>query len=88
MKYFLFELVNRKHPTSLRERVITLQKQRRMKVSTGLSRLAKTRKEVDKLQAMNHVHNLYNLVKMIRFHDKKTFAPRFWTQLISKTLQD
>ncbi|CAF1786233.1 unnamed protein product [Brassica napus] len=34
----------RKHPTSLRERVITLQKQRRMKVSTGLSRLAKTRK--------------------------------------------
>ncbi|KAG2294688.1 hypothetical protein Bca52824_041357 [Brassica carinata] len=40
---FLFELVNRKHPTSLRERVITLQKQRRMKVSTGLSQLAKTR---------------------------------------------
>ncbi|CAN6843181.1 unnamed protein product [Brassica oleracea] len=40
---FLFELANRKHPTSLRERVITLQKQRRMKVSTGLSQLAKTR---------------------------------------------
>ncbi|KAH0877814.1 hypothetical protein HID58_065208, partial [Brassica napus] len=40
---FLFELVNRKHPTSLCERVITLQKQRRMKVSTGLSQLAKTR---------------------------------------------